>query len=121
MHSRGLLPAFLLVLLVLTMGLVAGCGGGGEQSGNGSQDDAPGGTKKQGGEAAERESRQVKVALGTLSVVNVENRWIALQPTAETEGGDRTIFRVREDAEITLDDKEAELADVKKGQQAQIE
>ena len=31
MHSRGLLPAFLLVLLVLTMGLVAGCGG--EQSG----------------------------------------------------------------------------------------
>ena len=118
MHPRGPLPAFLLVLLTLTMGLVAGCGG--EQSGNGSQGDASGGTKKQGGEGAKPEISAPKIALGTVTRVNTEARTIFLRPSAEEQGKKPPHFKVRKDATITLDNKEAELSDAEKGQQAQI-
>ena len=110
----------LLFLIVLI--LLAGCGGG-DQSGNGGQGDgSPGGTKKQGGEAAKKGVPATKIALGTVRRVNVEGemRRLVLKPSANEQSKKAIPFRITKHATITLDDEKAELADIKEGQQAQI-
>src|SRR5215207_7250271 len=107
MHPRGRSVGLLLAALILTMGLIAGCGG--EQSGNGSQGDASGGTKKQGGEGAKPEISAPKIALGKVTRVNAETRIIFLRPSTEEQGKKPPHFKVRKDATITLDNKEAEV------------
>jgi hypothetical protein len=127
------IPAIVLLLIVLALlgGLLAGCGGGGQQSGNGSQ----GGAQKQGGEAANQSSETTnrsgeathqpappkKVALGTIKSVNVENRKVVLEPSTKQQGNGPMKFNVRKNAEISLDNKPAEMTDIKAGLQAQIE
>jgi hypothetical protein len=114
--------ALFLLVFILLSGLLAGCGGGGNQSGNGGSqgDGAPGeGEQQQGGAAQEDAGR--KIALGTVVSVKPDRRRIVLRPTAEVQDGERVTFKVRKNAEITLDNKEAEMADVKEGQRAQIE
>lgn len=124
MHLRRPSAALLLILLILTMGLVAGCGsGGGKQSGNGSQDKAFGGAKKQGdGDAKQGGQRRsgIKIALGTVANVDAEKRRITLRPSTDEQGEKPILFKVKPKATITLDNEKAELADGKKGQQAQI-
>jgi outer membrane biogenesis lipoprotein LolB len=108
MHLRGLSVALLFMVSIL---LLAGCGDGGDQAGNG------GG---QNGDGGQGEAAQVKVALGGVVSVKPDRRKIILRPSTEQQG-DRLIFKVKDDARISLNDRQAEMADVQEGQQAQIE
>jgi len=113
--------------VILLAGLLAG-GGGGDQSGNGSQDGRSGGTKQRGGEAAKREGNgavkkarpRARIALGTVRSVNPESRELTLEPSTPVQGKGPIPFKIAPNAIVTLDDKEAELAQIEKGQQAQI-
>jgi hypothetical protein len=53
--------------------------------------------------------------------VQPEKRKVVLKPSFEAQGGDQITFNVRKNAEIRVNDQEAELSDIKSGQQAQIE
>jgi hypothetical protein len=120
---RTRIPSAALLLLVFML-FLAGCGGGGDQSGNGGSQDggAPGGEEQQQGGAPQQGAAPApKIALGTVVSVKPDKRKIFLRPTAEVQGGERMTFKVRKNAEITLDDKAAEMADVKEGQEAQIQ
>jgi hypothetical protein len=124
-NSRGLSAALFIVSVLLAMLVLAGCGGG-EQSGSGSQDGGGSDAKReqQGAGAANQGGPQLKIAVGTIVATDPEskpNGKIILRPTAQVQGGERMIFKVAKNAEITLEDKGAKLADLKKGQQAQIE
>jgi hypothetical protein len=121
---RGLSAALIIVSVLLAVLVLVGCGGE-EQSGSGSRDgkasDAKG--EQQGAGAANQGRPRAKIALGSIVTVDPESKphgKLVLRPTAEAQGGERMIFNLRKNTEITLDDKEAELADIKKGQQAQI-
>lgn len=110
-----------LLALVLLAGLLAGCGGG-DQAGSGSQ----GGAEKQGeekqGQTAKKESAaETKIAIGTVISVKPDRGKLVLRPAEEVQGGKRMTFKVLKKARITLADKKVELAEAKKGQQAQIE
>ena len=121
MHPRGPSAALFVIASILLAGLLAGCAGGGDQPGNGG---SQGGEKQQQGEAAQGEGNQAdapktKVALGRVIAVKQDRRKIILRPSTEQQG-DRLVFKVIDDAQITLDDQEAEMADAQEGQQAQI-
>jgi hypothetical protein len=128
MQLRRPSAALLLVASVLLAGLLWGCGGGGDQSGSGG---AQGGDEEQqseaqqgGGEqgqAAQGDPPEAKIALGRVIAVVPDRRKIILRPSAEVQGGERMIFKVRDDAEISLNDQPAEMDGVQEGQQAQIE
>ena len=127
MYPRRLSAALLLVALVLHVGFLAGCGGGDQSgggegpSGNGSQDSEPGGAKEQGGgENANRGLSATKIALGRVISVDTEAGIIVVRPSAEVQGTKPQRFKVRGNTAITLDDKEADLADAQEGQSAQI-
>jgi hypothetical protein len=116
MHlKRPSTALFLIVPILLAAFLLAGCGGGGDQSGNSG---AQGGDGEQG-EAGQGEAPQAKVALGRVIAVKADRRKIILRPSTEQQG-DRLIFKVIEGAQISLNDEQAEMADVQEGQQAQI-
>ena len=121
---RTRIPSAALLLLAFIL-FLAGCGGGGDQSGNGGSQDgggAPDGKEQQQGEAPQQDAAPArKIALGTVVSVKPDKRKIDLRPTSEIQGGERMTFKVRKNAEITLDDKAAEMADVKEGQEAQIQ
>jgi hypothetical protein len=116
------------IVLVLLLGFLAGCGGdqsgsgdsqGGGQQGGGEQAGGQGGG--QGDEAADEGPSQKKVALGSIESVQPDKRKVVLKPSFEAQGGDQITFNVRKNAEIRVNDQEAELSDIKPGQQAQIE
>jgi hypothetical protein len=127
MHPRRSSTTLLLVIGILLAGLLAGCGGG-DQSGNGSQDGKSGGeqaqvgeaAKKRDGEAVKKGALKPKIALGTITRVKLERRRITLRAVTGEEGAEPMPFKIAKNATITLDDEEAELADIKDGQQAQI-
>jgi len=113
---------FFIVPVLVVVLILAGCGGGGDQSENGRSQgggDGPGGEKQ--GKALQGSAPQAKVALGTIISANPDRRRIALRPSVEVQGGKRMVFKVKDDAEISLNDQPAEMADVKQGQQTQIE
>ena len=118
MHLRGPQAALFFIACTLLAGLLAGCAGGGDQANNG------GGEGEQGqaaqGEGTRANALQFKIALGTIVSVKPDRRKIVLRPSTEQQG-DRLVFKVVDDAVITLDDQPAEMADVQEGQQAQIE
>ncbi len=113
MHLRKPTLAPFFVVLVLWAGFMAGCGGG--QSGGDSQEQGDGG---QGEEEPPQES---KTALGTIQRVNTEAKRFTLEPSAEEQGKEPQAFKLTPQAKITLGDKQAELADMEKGQQANVE
>lgn len=123
---RTRVPSATLFLIALVL-LLAACGGGEEQSGNGGEAQKGGekqaqkGGEEQGGGAADRGGAPVKVALGTIQSVQPDDWMIVLKPSTEIQGGEQMTFNVRKKAEISINDKEAELADVEAGQQAQIQ
>jgi hypothetical protein len=121
MHSRRSSTTLLLLAAILLSGLLVGCGGG-EQSGNGPRDGGASGAKegKERAGAANKGGPEVKIFLGVIAATDPERRKIVLRPDAEVQGGERMIFILKRNAEITLDDKEVELADIEKGQQAQV-
>lgn len=119
MHLRGPSAALFFIASILLAGLLAGCAGGGDQSGSGG---SQGGEEEQTaqGEGGQAEAPQIKTALGTVVSVKPDRRKIILRPSTEQQG-DRLIFKVVDDAQITVDDQQAEMADVQEGQQAQIQ
>ena len=120
---RTRVPSATLFLIALVL-LLAGCGGE-EQSGNGGEAQKGGEKQAQkGGEeqgAAGPRAAQVKVALGTIQSVQPDDWTVVLKPSSKMQGGDQMTFHVRKKAEISINDKEAELTDVEAGQQAQIQ
>ncbi len=120
MHLRSPSVALFLVMAILLTGLLAGCGGGDQQSGNGEQGDASGGKNKQADQAANKQVSAPKIALGTIKSVKIEKGKIVLKPSTEEQGEKPIPFKIKKDATITLDNERAELADIKEGQQAQI-
>jgi hypothetical protein len=117
MHLRRQSAALLFILFAA---LLAGCAGGGDQAGNGG---AQGGGEQ--GQAAQGEGPQAnapqpKIALGRVIAVKPDRRKIVLRPSTEQQGN-RLVFKVIDDAQISLDDQQAEMADVQEGQQAQIQ
>lgn len=121
---------FSIVAVLLALLLLAGCGGGGDQAQNGGSQGGDGpGREKQGqapqgnaaqGNAAQGNAPTPKVALGTIISAEPDRRKIILRPSTEVQGSKRMIFKVRRSTEISLDNKPAEMADVREGQQAQI-
>jgi hypothetical protein len=119
MHLRGPSAALFVIASILLAGLLAGCAGGGDQSGNGGSQ----GGEEQQGEAPQgnqADAPETKVALGRVIAVKTDRRKIILRPSAEQQQGDRLVFKVVDEAQITLDDQQAEMADAQEGQQAQI-
>jgi hypothetical protein len=130
MHLRRPSAVLLLIVSVLLAGLLVGCGGGRDQSGSGGSqggdgqqqgEAAQGGDGQQQGEAAQGDPPEVKIALGRIIAVVPDRRKIILRPSTEVQGVKRMIFKIKDGAEIALNDQPAEMADVKEGQQAQIE
>ncbi len=121
MHLRGPSAALFFIASILLAGLLAGCAGGGDQANNGG---GQGGEGEQGqtaqGEGTQANALQLKIALGTIVSVKPDRRKIVLRPSTEQQG-DRLVFKVVDDAQITLNDQPAEMADVQEGLQAQIE
>jgi len=122
MHLRRPSAAVFFVVSVLLAALLVGCGGGDQSGSDGSQ----GGDGQQQGQAQQGEAQQgdppeVKIALGRVIAVVPDRRKIILRPSAEAQGGERMIFKVRDDAEISLNDQPAQMDGVQEGQQAQIE
>ena len=102
-----------LVLSLLLVGLLAGCGGS-DQSG-GSQQEG-----KAGSNAAKKEKLSRKVAIGTVRAYKDDRRRLSLRPASEAQGDKPLSFKVRKNAQVTLDGEQAELGDIEEGQQAQI-
>lgn len=129
MHPRVPRTAFFAVVVVLLAGLLAGCGGGGQpeggsqdgESGGSGQQSGDGGSEQQSGEGTgSEESRQVKIALGTIgSVMPDENRF-TLEPSTEEQGTEPITFRVAPGTRITVAGEQAELGDVEEGAQANV-
>jgi ABC-type Fe3+-hydroxamate transport system substrate-binding protein len=122
MHLRGPSAALFFILLSISLaGLLAGCAGGGDQAGNGG--DGSGekqqGEKQQGG-TTQAKAPQVKIALGRVVSVKPDRRKIILRPSSQQQGN-RLVFKVVDNAQISLDDQKAEMADVKEDQQAKVE
>jgi hypothetical protein len=117
---RTRVPSATLFLIALVL-LLAGCGGGETQSGNAG--DAQKGGEKQAQKGGEKlgGGAPVRVALGTIKSVQPDDWTVVLKPSTEIQGGDQMTFHVRKKAEISINDKEAELTDVEAGQQAQIQ
>ena len=116
---RTRVPSTTLFLIALVL-LLAGCGGEG-QSGNGGGAQKGGAKQAQKGGAADRGGAPVKVALGTIQSVQPDDWKIVLKPSSKIQGGEQMTFNVRKKAEISINNKEAELTDVEAGQQAQIQ
>ena len=133
MRTRVPAATLFSIALVLLLGFLAGCGGdqsgssesqgggqqGGSEQGGGEQAGGQGG--EPGGEAADEGPSQAKVALGSIESVQPDKRKVVLKPSFEAQGGDQITFNVRKNAEIRVNNQEAELSDIKSGQQAQIE
>ena len=102
-----------LVLSLLLVGLLAGCGGS-DQSGGNQQEG------KAGGEPAKKEKLSRKVAIGTVRAYKDDKRRLSLRPASEAQGDKPLGFKVRKKAQVTLDGDQADLGDIEEGQQAQI-
>ncbi len=121
MHLRRPSAALFFIASILLAGLLAGCTGGGDQANNGGAQGGGGGQGQAAqGEGTQANALQFKIALGTVVSVKPDRRKIVLRPSTEQQG-DRLVFKVVDDAAITLNDQQAEMADVQEGQQAQIE
>ena len=120
--------ALSLMAVILLAGLLAGCGGGEDQSqnrggshnGGGARDG--GGAQERGGgrqgAAARNKAPRSKIAVGTITSVGPNK--VVLRPSTAVQSNGPITFKVRQKTQITVNGREAELADVKKGQDAQI-
>ncbi len=96
---------FALVLSLLLVGLLAGCGGS-DQSGGGQQEG------NAGGDATKKEKLSRKVAIGTVRAYKDDRRRLSLRPVSEAQGDKPLGFKVRKNAQVTLDWEQAELGDI---------
>jgi hypothetical protein len=126
--------ALLLACLFLTLGLTAGCGGADQSSENQNGNDNSGASQgqtdtpqQQAGETAQGaaggatdqaagSAPEIKIALGDILSVDAERRRLVLKPVE----GERQVFRVAPNADVTLDDSPTDLSSLEQGQQAQL-
>jgi hypothetical protein len=120
MHPRRPSTTLFLAGVILLAGLLVGCGEGGGKSGDGSRGAGSGGKKEQDGGVIKKGGPNAKIALGTVRSVNPESRKLILEPSSAVQGEGPKPFKIAKNATVTLDDREAELADIEEGQQAQI-
>ena len=127
MRTRVPAAVHFLILVLFLLGSLAACGGG-EQSGDGGsqggeqqEGQQEGGQQQGDGQQAGAQEGVQKIALGTIESVDPERREVVLKPGFEAQGGDQITFNVRKNAEVRVNDQEAELADVQSGQSAQVE
>jgi hypothetical protein len=120
MSLRRLTAALFIVPVFLAVLVLAGCGGGENQPQNGGSQGGDGSGGEKQDEAPRGNASKVKIALGTIISAEPDRRVLILRPTAEVQGGQRMLFKVRDTTEILLNNSPAELTDVKKGQDAQI-
>jgi hypothetical protein len=116
--------AMLLTALFVSASALVGCGGEGGQEGG--QEGRPTNEEAQGQSGTtDREdqigggttgAQEVKIAPGTIESVDPERRTLVLKQTQ----GEPMTFRIVQRARITLDGKEAQLEDLKEGQNAQV-
>jgi hypothetical protein len=105
----------LLALFVSLEVTAVGCGGGGSDQQSGQQQGKPAG--EQGGKTGKKGSvGESKIAIGKVASVDAENKRIILDQFR----GKQMSFKTGGGTRITLTDKQAELSDVKEGQQAQV-
>lgn len=114
-------PTASLLLLTLLFALLAGCGGGGQTDGGSQDGGSQDGAEKQGQAANNGAAAEQKIAIGTVINAEPDRRTVVLYTAKEIENDKRIVFKVLKEAKITLGDKNVEMADVKKGQQAQIQ
>ena len=112
---RSTMPTF--VLTILLAGLLAGCGGGGGEEQSGNSQDGGGEQQKQ----SKKEARETKIGVGNVVSAKPDKRRMVVQPSQQAEGAEKLTVNVRKNAEITLGGEKAEMGDVAKGQQAQVE
>lgn len=112
MYSKRISTALLLALLVV-LGVFAGCGGGGDEQPKEQQGGTP---QKQEGGNGKAATSEVKIAVGTVKNIKPDKRRLIL---VQSKVG-RLSFKVVRRAAVTLDGEKVELADVKKGQDAQV-
>lgn len=112
MERRRSLMAFSLVVFMLVM-LLGGCSG---QSNDESQDNAS--TERAQEQRGGQTGLETKTAIGR--VVRAEDRRFVVRSATGEEDGQRMVFITTKNARITLNGQEASLADIKKGQQAQV-
>lgn len=114
--------ALSLMAVILLAGLLAGCGGGEDQSGNrgGSQDGRASQQRAGGkqGPAAQNKAPRSKIVLGKITSVGPNE--VVLRPSTAVQSKGPTTFKIGPNTRIVVNGREAELADVKKGQDAQI-
>ena len=103
-----------LVLSLMLVGLLAGCGGRRPVRRR------PTGEAEAGGKAAKKKRLSRKVAIGTVRAYKDDKRRLSLRPAPETQDDKPLGFKVRKNAQVTLDGEQAELGDIEEGQQAQI-
>ena len=121
----------LVAVCALLLGFATGCGGGGDESGsqqeNGSGSQQQEGGSRAGGETSgaqadgtggEDGSAENKTALGVIGSVKLDNDRFTLRPSGD---GERMVFKLRENTRIELDGREVKPADIRQGQQAQIQ
>lgn len=109
------------VAMLLFVGLLAGCGGGGEQSGQGKQGDGGGGQKKAAKGGAGKDAPETKIALGRVVSAKPDKRIVAMRSHMEEQRGERMVFRIKKNAQITLDDEKADVEAIKDDQQIRVE
>ena len=63
----------------------------------------------------------VKTAAGEIKKVKLDRKKIWLKPSSEEQGETVMTFKLTQDATVTQNGQDAELADVKAGQQAEIQ
>lgn len=110
---RSALSLFALVILL------AGCGGGGGQADDSQGDGSQGGGGEQ--KQSKKEARETKIGVGNVVSVKPDKRRMVVMPSQEAEDAEKITINVRKNAEITLGSEKAEMGDVAKGQQAQVE
>lgn len=106
-----------LPLLVLAV-LLAGCGGGGDSGGSQNGGSQGGGEQQK---QSKKEARETKIGVGNVVSVKPDKRRMVVMPSQEAEDAEKITINVRKNAEITLGSEKAEMADIAKGQQAQVE
>lgn len=129
MRLRRFSVMFALVSFALFLGLAAGCGGGGDSSGQNGGDTAGNTAQQQqqqaageqtvsGGStgAASGDRPRVKIALGTIEAIDPEARTLELAPVE----GEPLTFKLVPEARVAVDAQQAEAADLRAGQQAQV-
>jgi Cu/Ag efflux protein CusF len=77
-------------------------------------------TNRAGGVKVTEQPLVAKTATGRIKTIKPDSRKVILKPSSQEQGGAVVILKVAQDAAITVLGKEAQLADLKAGQQAEF-